>query len=202
VTIGSPVCSFASASSRSPSCPSPWNEYGDERGLYAPPRNRLAPPAATMCAAVSVWSRDSTVHGPAISEKCSPPIRRPSTSTTVRSPGLSCDEESLNGLRIGTTCSTPSWPSSPSRATCSRSPIAPMIVTSSPREGCARAPHDSIRAMTACTCSSVAVGFITIIIWFCLLGKWSAYLPWRWRSTLRVLCNGDWRWLEPRRPSA
>ena len=31
----------------------------------------------------------------------------PSISTTVRSPGLSCAEDSLNGLRIGTTCSTP-----------------------------------------------------------------------------------------------
>ena len=97
-------------------------------------------------------------------QKCSPPMRRPSTSITVRSPGLSCAEESLNGLRIGTTCSTPSWPSRPRRATCSRSPIAPITVTSSPREGCARAPQDSIRSMTACTCSSVAVGFITIIM--------------------------------------
>ena len=70
----------------------------------------------------------------------------------------------MNGLRIGTTCSTPSWPSRPRRATCSRSPIAPMTVTSSPRDGWARAPHDSMRAMTACTCSSVAVGFITIIM--------------------------------------
>ena len=69
VTIGSPVCAFASASRCRPSCPSPWNEYGDERGLYAPPRNIDAPAAATVCAVESVWSRDSTVHGPAIIEK-------------------------------------------------------------------------------------------------------------------------------------
>ena len=33
VTIGRPVSSRASASRRSPSWPSPWKEYGDERGL-------------------------------------------------------------------------------------------------------------------------------------------------------------------------
>src|SRR3954469_25731947 len=45
-----------------------------------------------------------------------------------------------------------------------------MTVTSSPRLGCAWAPTDSIRAITACTWSSVAVGFITIIILRFLLG--------------------------------
>src|SRR5918994_3323565 len=164
VTIGSPVSALASASRRRPSCPSPWKEYGEERGLYAPPRKRLAPPAATARAAVITWSRDSTVQGPAMSENLSPPILRPSISTTVRSPGRSWADDSLNGLRMGTTWATPSWPSRPRRATCSRSPMAPITVTSSPRDGWARAPQDSIRSMTACTCSSVAVGFITIIM--------------------------------------
>jgi hypothetical protein len=47
---------------------------------------------------------------------------------------------------------------------CSRSPIAPITVTSSPLERWARAPTDSIRSTTECTCSSVASDFITIII--------------------------------------
>ena len=42
--------------------------------------------------------------------------------------------------------------------------MAPMTVTSSPRLGWARAPTDSIRSMTAWISSSVAVGFITIIM--------------------------------------
>ena len=47
---------------------------------------------------------------------------------------------------------------------CSRSPMAPMTVTSSPWLGWARAPTDSIRSMTARISSSVAVCFITIIM--------------------------------------
>ena len=58
-------------------------------------------------------------------------------------------------------------------ATCSRSPIAPITVTSSPRDGCARAPTLSMRAMTAWMSSSVAVGFMTIIIWLLLKGTWT-----------------------------
>src|SRR3954452_22278519 len=45
-----------------------------------------------------------------------------------------------------------------------------MTVTSSPRLGWAVAPTDWIRSMTASTCSSVAVGFITIIMVTFLLG--------------------------------
>ena len=67
-----------------------------------------------MRAVPSVWSRDSTVHGPAISEKCSPPMRRPSISSSARSE-RSCAEASLYGLRIGTTWSTPGAPSRPRR---------------------------------------------------------------------------------------
>src|SRR3954464_9407546 len=113
-----------------------------------------------------------------MSEKCSPPMRRPSISITVRSSPLSCREESLYGLRMGTTCSTPGAPWSPSLATCSRSPTAPITVTSSPREGWARAPQDSIRSMTAWISSSVAVAFITIIMCICLPSSspWTLYV--------------------------
>ena len=69
VTIGRPVTSRASARISSPACPSPWKEYGDERGLNAPPRSIVAPAAATTRAVSSVCSRVSTEHGPAISPK-------------------------------------------------------------------------------------------------------------------------------------
>ena len=93
----------------------------------------------------------------------------------------------MYGRRIGTTCSTPWWPSRPSRCTCSRSPIAPITVTSSPRDGWARAPQLSMRAMTAWMSSSVAVGFMTIII--CVLLEIS------WLETVRRVVSpalGPW----------
>ena len=119
------------------------------RGLYAPPRRNWAPASLTVRAASSSTSRDSTVHGPAIVAKCSPPIRRPSISRTVRCSRRYWSEASLYGLRIGTRWSTPGAPSSPRLATCSRSPIAPITVTSSPAEMWACAPTDSTRLTTA-----------------------------------------------------
>ena len=44
------------------------------------------------------------------------------------------------------------------------SPMAPMTVTNSPRDGCARAPACSMRSTTWRTCSSVAPSCITIIM--------------------------------------
>src|SRR6188472_1046599 len=85
VTIGSPVSSRASTRISRPFEPRPWNAYGDERGLNAPPRSTVAPAAATARAVSRVCSRVSTVHGPAISPKKPSPIRRPRTSMTVES---------------------------------------------------------------------------------------------------------------------
>src|SRR4029450_9673253 len=51
VTTGSPVSSRALASSRRPSSPRPWNEYGLVRGLNAPPRSSRAPLCLTAAAA-------------------------------------------------------------------------------------------------------------------------------------------------------
>ena len=47
VTSGRPVASRASARIRRPSRPSPWNAYGDVRGLNAPPRSIVQPASAT-----------------------------------------------------------------------------------------------------------------------------------------------------------
>ena len=54
VTIGSPVSALASARIRRPASPRPWKLYGEERGLYAPPRNIDAPASATTRAVESV----------------------------------------------------------------------------------------------------------------------------------------------------
>ena len=43
VTMSRPVSSRARASSSSPARPSPWNEYGELRGLKAPARRTVAP---------------------------------------------------------------------------------------------------------------------------------------------------------------
>ncbi len=73
VTTGRPVSSRASARISSASPPRPLNAKGDVRGLKAPPRSIEAPAAWTARATSSVCSRDSTVHGPAIRQKVSPP---------------------------------------------------------------------------------------------------------------------------------
>ena len=55
-----------------------------------------APAATTVWATASVWSRDSTVQGPAISANVSgAPIRWPSTANTVGSWWASSDDASL-----------------------------------------------------------------------------------------------------------
>ena len=74
VTTGSPVCARTSARIRRPSSPSPWNAYGEVRGLYAPPRSSVAPAAWAICAASSVCSGVSTAQGPAIRVNVSGPI--------------------------------------------------------------------------------------------------------------------------------
>ena len=67
-------------------------------------------------------------------------------------------EASLYGLRIGTTLSTPGAPSSSSRATCSRSPIAPITRHLLAAEMGARgADAPRCESMTAWIWSSVAV---------------------------------------------
>src|SRR2546426_407719 len=62
VTTGSPVSRLASARYLSPSSSSPWKEYGDVRGLKAPPRKTRAPAALTFAATSSTCPRDSTEH--------------------------------------------------------------------------------------------------------------------------------------------
>ena len=150
MTTGSPVASRTSARISRPATPSPLKANGDVRGLKAPPRSIDAPAARTASATVSVPSRVSTVHGPAIRQNVSPPpTTRPSISNDVGSWWASSDEASLYGREIGTTRSTPDMPSSPSSRTPSGSPIAPMAVVSSPGIVSTWTPVVSSRATTA-----------------------------------------------------
>ena len=64
--------------------PSPWNEYGELRGLNAPPRSAVAPAARTARAAATICSSDSTEHGPAmIDDRPLPPNETPGAIVTM-----------------------------------------------------------------------------------------------------------------------
>src|SRR3954466_6162277 len=52
VPPGKPVSRRAVARYSRPFLPSPWNEYGDDRGLNAPPRSPVRPASRTWRAAV------------------------------------------------------------------------------------------------------------------------------------------------------
>ncbi len=84
----------------------PWNEYGDVRGLNAPPRSACAPAALTASAAASTCSLLSIAHGPAITANRLPPISI--LPTLIRDPsGRTSRDASLNDRTTGITRSTP-----------------------------------------------------------------------------------------------
>src|SRR3954469_10053025 len=164
VTTGRPVSSRASARISSAGTPRPLNANGEVRGLKAPPRSIEAPAAATVRATPSVWSRDSTVQGPAIRQNVSgEPIWRSRMEKVVGSWWDSSLDASLYGREIGTTRSTPGSPSRPISRTPSGSPIAPIAVVSSPGITSTCTPVVSSRLRTAAISASPAAGVITII---------------------------------------
>ena len=63
----------------------PWKEYGEVRGLKAPPRRMVAPASLTALAVANTCSGVSTEQGPAMIAKWPPPIFTPLTSTMVSS---------------------------------------------------------------------------------------------------------------------
>ena len=152
VTIGSPVSRFAVRSMSMPGLPSPWNAYGEVRGLKAPPRSIVAPDALTAFATAS----------PAITEKFPPPTFTPEQSMIVSS-GWNFRFAALNGSWMRWTDSTPS---SASRIPGSRwltSPTQPTIVCSDPRETCGWMFFDSRSARSPLTCDSAA-SFLRIMM--------------------------------------
>ena len=120
-----------------PSSPSPWNEYGLDRGLKAPPRRMRAPLAATAAADASIWASVSTEHGPAMTTSSGPPTGTPPTSTTVLA-GWPARAANVNGLVTRTTSrtsgSTLTWRTSKSAPTpvAARTTGSPVRWTSKP----------------------------------------------------------------------
>src|SRR3954454_17807941 len=120
----------------------------------------LAPPSCPARPVSSVCSRLSTVQGPAMKPKWSPPIRRPRTWIVVGSGDVSRDTH-LYGRWTGRTCWTPAKPSRARLASSSRSPIAPITVDSLPGATRPRAPIRSRRVRTSSTWSGAARRLIT-----------------------------------------
>ena len=72
--VARPVSSEAVFMYLKPSSSSPWKEYGEVRGLYAPPRRMVAPAFFTALAMHSNCSSVSTAHGPDMIVRLSGPI--------------------------------------------------------------------------------------------------------------------------------
>ncbi len=78
--------------------PSPWKEYGELRGLNAPPRSAVAPAARTRWAAATICSSDSTEHGPAMIGTSLPPNVTPGAIVTSVFSSRHSRETCLYGL--------------------------------------------------------------------------------------------------------
>src|SRR5580704_1863819 len=114
LTTSRPLSSAARRSNSGPFSPSPWNEYGDERGLNAPPRSNFAPACATRAAIELICAADSTAHGPAATATDVPPTITPLPRSTIEPSGWKWREASLNGCATRTMSSTPGAASSAS----------------------------------------------------------------------------------------
>src|SRR3954453_12179215 len=163
VTKGSPTCSLVLARISRPFSPSPWNAYGDVRGLYAPPRSIAAPAAFAISAASRVCSALSTAHGPAIKVKVSGPMGTPPT-VIVDLSGWFSRLTSLYGVDTRTTLVTPGIARRLRVWNCSMSPTRPTIVRVTPRLTKAEPPASSTRDTIAATSSEEASGLITTTI--------------------------------------
>ena len=133
VTIGSPVAFLASCKSSIPLPFRPWKSYGEVLGLKAPPLSIFAPASLTAFATATICSSLSTEQGPAIMQKCPPPIFTPLTSITVSS-GWNLRLQHLNDSDTLVTDSTISRLSIKSLSTFEVSPISPRTVLYSPSE--------------------------------------------------------------------
>ncbi len=141
VTTLNPVASLTSARILSPSSSSPWKEYGDERGLNAPPLNMVAPYFFTSLAMVMACSRLSTAQGPATMAMRSPP-----TSTLpiliMESSFFICRLTSLYAVDMGTISTTPSWAMKNSFVKLFL-PIIPIIFCPPPPGSCTMHPFSA-----------------------------------------------------------
>ena len=106
----------------------------------------------------------STEQGPQISATfSSPPIFTPPIATGEAAPRNSY-EASLYGFSIGTIASTPGMAASGFSRIRSSAPITPMMTREAPRLICASSPNSRTRATTRSIWSSVAFGWVMIIM--------------------------------------
>src|SRR5262249_11527944 len=102
-------------------------------------------------------------HGPAIMASEPPPTRTRPTETTESS-WWNSRLASLNGLRMGSTCSTPGMADSGSAWSLFSAPVTPMIVRSSPWLSGALKPSSRMRSRMWSICSRVEWGRRTMIM--------------------------------------
>src|SRR6478752_3094331 len=157
----------ASCRIRRPSSPSPWNEYGELRGLNAPPRSTFAPARRTAVAAAITCCSLSSEQGPAMTTTSSPPMRTSPTTTTVGS-DLNVRLASLYGEEIRTTSWTPSIISM-SAASGRPCPTAPRTVLVTPVDLWTSIPISTRRFTTCSIWLSVAPSCITTTMTCCSL---------------------------------
>ena len=166
--MGSPVCSRAWQSMSSPSYANPWKEYGDVRGLNAPPRSTVAPASFTACATAEICSLLSTEQGPAIIASFLPP-------TTVfpilisLGAGWNARFAFLNGSATFMMRSTQWKDSSWSGSMRLVSPVRPRMVISVPTIGLTDTPRATTALVTVSISCWVVPCFKTIIMVFNLL---------------------------------
>ena len=131
--------------------------------MKAPPRSTVAPAAFTCLAIPMSISRPSTAQGPAMTCRRLPPSMTPPVPITLGS-GLNSRETILYGFWIGMTWSTPGRISSGTSRSAASSPMAPMMVRSTPRERCGVQPAAWIFSMTWSISAWVAPGLRTMIM--------------------------------------
>src|SRR5665647_2933323 len=156
VTIGSPVSRRARASSSSPFLPRPWKEYGELRGLNAPPRNALAPASRTCCAASTIWCSFSTEQGPAMIGMSLPPKTTPGAIVTSVFSWRHSRDTCLYGRETWMISATPSSDSKREPSTRPSLPTRPTVVRCAPGMGRPSYPISVMTSTTRATCASVA----------------------------------------------
>jgi hypothetical protein len=117
------------------------------RGLNAPPRSMVAPAFFTACAVLTICSRVSTEHGPAMTWIVFPPTVRLPTCSWLSS-GFTSRLTSLNGCEMATASTTPGSTRNGSGSTAPLLPVMPMAVRVPPGIACGCQPRRRISSLT------------------------------------------------------
>jgi hypothetical protein len=141
--------------------PSPWNAYGELRGLKAPPRSAAAPADCTARAAARICSSLSTEQGPATSGISVPPNRTPGAISTIVGSTFHSRAAWRYGFCTIRTLATPGSPSMCDQSICESSPSNPIAVRVAPGSGSGLNPWRTISSQTRSISTVVAPGCMT-----------------------------------------